>query len=73
MSREKCRRLFFTGSALLVVAFFIKLAVDRHTYSTTLNSAPFYIWVIMDSLYFLLPAVIALILGFVFSRNRSGS
>lgn len=50
-------------SIILILAFGIKVMIDYSEYTVTLNSAPFYIWVLADALYLLLPAMIVFAVG----------
>ena len=56
-------------SATLLVAFVIKLLRDIYVYNTTLNSAPFYIWLVVDMIYFIVPAIILLVIGKVVQKK----
>ena len=49
---------------IFLLSFFLKLGRDWVMYSSTLNSAPFSIWIIADAVRYLLPA------GFVFLIGR---
>ena len=49
---------------ILLLGFFLKLGRDWMMYDSTLNSAPFYIWVVADAVRYLMPA------GFVFLLGR---
>ena len=49
---------------ILLLGFFLKLGRDWMMYDSTLNSAPFYIWVVADAVRYLLPS------GFVFLLGR---
>jgi hypothetical protein len=66
-------KLFFNKichgiSTILLVAFVIKLFRDIYVYHTTLNSAPFYIWLVVDMIYFIVPAIILLVIGKVVQK-----
>ena len=63
-------RLLYGASGLMVLGFFIHLAVDYRTYSTTLNSAPFWVWILVDGLIWLVPALLAFLAGWVVSKKR---
>ena len=66
-------KILYGASALMVLGFLINVIVDYHTYRTTLNSAPFWIWVLVDALLWLLPALLAFLAGLIVSkimRNR---
>jgi hypothetical protein len=47
----------------LVMAFLIKCIIDYTQYSSITNSAPFYVWILTNALYFLVPAVIMFVFG----------
>lgn len=57
-------------SILLFLSFIIKSIVDYSQYNSTLNSAPFYIWIIANIVYFIVPAIIALIVGIVIKNKQ---
>lgn len=65
----KGHKLLYGASALMVLGFFIHLIVDWNQYNTTLNSAPFWVWVLSDALLWLLPALAAFIAGFVAKKK----
>ena len=49
---------------IFLLSFFLKLGRDWMIYDATLNSAPFYIWVVADATRYLMPS------GFVFLLGR---
>lgn len=57
-------------SALLIFAFIISTMIDYCRYNCTLNSAPFYIWIVVNAIYFLLPAMIAFIIGVALKKKQ---
>ena len=69
MKPRKYANLCFIVSAVLAAVFCIHLVWERFRYGTTLNSAPFSLWVLADAVYFLVPALIVLIAGLVL-RHR---
>lgn len=62
-------KLLYGASVLMVIGFGIHLLIDYHKYSTTLNSAPFWIWIVVDALVWLLPALLALLAGLIVSKK----
>lgn len=59
-------------SIILLVCFIVKTIIDYTQYSSTLNSAPFYVWVIANALYFVLPATIVFIVGLIIKiKNKN--
>lgn len=63
-------KMCYVISKTLLVAFVIKLLRDIYVYNTTLNSAPFYIWIIVDMIYFIVPAIVLVIIGKVVQKKR---
>ena len=57
-------------SLVLIVCFIIKTSFDYGKYSCTLTSAPFDIWILVNALYFVLPALIIFILGIIKKRKN---
>lgn len=56
--------LFFV-SLLLILGFIVILNLDWITYYSNYPSAPFYVYIIVRSLEFLLPSIILIIVGIV--------
>ena len=65
----KGHKLLYGASALMVLGFCIHVIIDYNQYSTTLNSAPFWVWICADALLWLLPAAVAFIAGFVAKKK----
>ena len=65
----KGHKLLYGASILMVLGFCIHLLVDYYKYNTTLNSAPFWLWIVTDALLWLLPAAVAAIAGFVAKKK----
>lgn len=57
-------------SFVLVITFVIKVIVDYTQYTTTLNSAPFYVWVLVDALFLVLPAIIVFAIGRITRKKQ---
>lgn len=57
-------------SAVLAAVFVIKSIADYIRYSDTLNSAPFYVWVLVNALYLIIPAIVVFVIGFVAKKNQ---
>lgn len=62
-------KLLYGASVLMVIGFCIHVMVDYHTYCTTLNSAPFWVWILVDALVWLLPASLAALAGLIVSKK----
>ena len=57
-------------SALLAIAFVIKTIINFFQYDTLLNAAPFYVWILVNALFLLIPASIVFIVGIIVSRKH---
>lgn len=56
-------------SFVLAVIFIIKNILDYRQYDSMLNSAPFYLWIVVNALYFLLPALILRVAALVIKKR----
>ena len=54
---------------VLLVCFAISVTTGYARYSSTLNSAPFSVWVLVDAIYFILPGIILWITGIVLQKR----
>lgn len=68
MNKNKAKLCFWI-SAVLAVIFLVKNPLDYIAYSNTLNSAPFWVTILVNGIYFLIPAVIVLICGFLLRKR----
>ena len=48
---------------IFLLSFVLKVARDWMMYNSTLNSAPFYIWIVADAVRYLLPAGFTFLIG----------
>ena len=72
MKKTNISKICYLISSFLLFGFIIHIIVDYHRYNSTLNSAPFYLWVIVNGIYFIVPAIIALAVGIV-AQNKCKS
>lgn len=56
-------------SLILLIVFVIK-SIDYTQYSTSLNSAPFYLWVLVNALFLVIPAILLFVIGFVVKKKQ---
>ena len=69
MKRLNKTKVCYGLSVLLIIGFIINTIIDYGRYNTTLNSAPFYMWIIVNAICFIVPAIIALIVGLVIKKK----
>ena len=56
-------KILYAVSALLLLLFIVFLCIDLYFYNDMLSSAPFYAYIIIRSLEFLLPSLIIFIVA----------
>ena len=57
MNKQKLSRICGQAAIIFVVLFLLNLIRDAIAYNTTLNSAPFFVWILTDAIFYLLPAL----------------
>ena len=70
MNKEKLIKICNIVAFIMALSFVLNLARDAITYHTTLNSARFYIWVIADAVYYLMPAAFLYLIGRLVKRAK---
>lgn len=69
MKRKTIVIICYILGALLLVMFAIKTVVEWYAYNTALTSAPFYLAIIANALFFVLPSLIAFVVGVVINKK----
>ena len=69
MKKLNGEKICFGASALLFVGFIINTIIDHSRYDSTLNSAPFYLWVIVNAVCFIVPAIIVFVMGLIIRKK----
>lgn len=67
--KHKISKLCNIISLIFIVCFVIKTIYDYGSYSSTLNSAPFYLWILANAICLVLPALILFIVGIVLKKK----
>ena len=57
-------------SAALVIAFIVKSIVDYPRYLESYGSAPFRVWVLVNALYLVVPAIIVFVVGVIIKKRQ---
>ena len=67
MKKVNVPKMCYAASSLLLLGFIIHTIVDYYRYynTNTLTSAPFYLLVVVNIAYFIVPAIITLVIGIV--------
>lgn len=57
-------------SAAQVIAFIVKNIVDYPRYLDSYGSAPFRVWVLVNALYLVVPAIIVFFVGVIIKKRQ---
>ncbi len=63
MKKQNIYKFLYLVCALLVLGFCVRLGVDYYKYDTVLNSAPFYTFVIVRAVEFIVRSIIIFIVA----------
>lgn len=69
MKKENIYKLLYVISLMLLVVFFLCITADYYQYSSTLNSAPFYLWILVRAVEFMVPSIIIFIAARVIKKK----
>lgn len=69
MKKITLYKIFYIAAIILTAAFCVLVAIDSYRYTNTLNSAPFYVFVLARAVVFLTPALIAFIVGKILHKK----
>ena len=56
--------------AALLLAFVVKCIVDYSEYQASFNSAPFHVWMLVNTLYLVIPAIIVFAIGRIIKKKQ---
>lgn len=68
--KEKLSKLFLGLSLVLIIIFIIWLIGDYLNYDPSSNSAPFYAYILVRSLEFILPSIILFVISIVLRKRE---
>ena len=71
MKKVKAHKLLYGAAALMVLGFGIHTLADYCRYDGTLNSAPFRLWIYVNAMLWLIPALLAFLAGFIANKKLS--
>ena len=69
MRKNVVAKWFLLVAGLLCLIFCVKTVVDYGRYTTTLNSAPFSVFILVNAVVYVLPAIILAMIAFVLRRK----
>lgn len=70
MKKLKNDQKWFWAAGAFLICGCIHLVFDWVKYNNTLNSAPFYLWILMNAVYFGGAALICLTVGWILRKKR---
>ena len=70
MKKLNGAKICYGLSVLLFIGFIINTIIDYARYNSTLNSAPFYLQIIVNAICFIVPAIIVLIVGAIIEKKQ---
>ena len=65
----KGHKLLYGAAVLMVIGCLIHIFIDYQQYKLSFTSAPFWIWICVDALLWLVPALIAAVAGCVAKKK----
>ncbi len=71
MKKVKANHLLYGAAVLMVLGFIIHTLVDYVRYDDMLNSAPFWVFICVNAIYWLIPAALAVLAGFIANKKLS--
>ena len=69
MKKLNGAKICYGLSVLLFIGFIINTIIDYARYNSTLNSAPFYLQIVVNAICFIVPAIILFVVGFVIKKK----
>ena len=69
MKKLSLYKIFYIASIIVAAAFCVLVAVASYRYTNTINSAPFYVFVLARAVVFLTPALVSFIVGKVLHKK----
>lgn len=71
MKKENIYKILYAISIILIIGFAIILGIDYYKYDNINNSAPFYSFIIVRILEFIVPSIIVFTIGKVLKNKHS--
>ena len=69
MNKKLLCKILYGVSALLLLVFFVMLVVDYLHYDAMLTSAPFYVFILIRAIEFLLPSAILFTVALILNKK----
>ncbi len=69
MKKENIYKFLYAVAIFLVIIFFIRLGIDYFHYDTNQDSAPFYTYILVDGLEWIVPSIVVFVVG-IFCKKK---
>lgn len=73
MKKLNSSKICYIISILLLFGFIINTIIDYSRYNSTLNSAPFNLWILVNILYFIVPAISVFLVGYIIKLKQNSN
>lgn len=70
-NKKKLIKICNTVAFIFALSFLLQLLRDWNMYNTTLNSAPFRLWILTDAVLYLTPAAFAFLIGCIVKLQKN--
>lgn len=70
MNKKYIIKICNVSSSILAVIFVIKCILDYRQYNSMLNSAPFYLGIVVNAIYLLVPAFVLFIITKIIAKKQ---
>ncbi len=71
MKKENIYKFLYIVSIIFIIGFIIIIGVDYFKYDNLNNSAPFYTFIIMRIIEFIIPSILVFIIGKIIKNKYS--
>lgn len=71
MKKIDWKRICYVASLILVLVFVIRVVLDYINYDAMVNSAPFSVFILVEAINFILPALLLFIAGLVIGKLKN--
>ena len=71
MKKVKAHKLLYGAAVLMVLGFGIHTLADYCRYDAAANSAPFLLWICVNAMIWLIPALLVFLAGFIANKKLS--
>lgn len=70
MKKINSQKNCYIASLILVLVFVIRVILDYINYDALINSAPFSVFILVEAINFILPAILLFIAGFIIGKIK---